>query len=403
MECISADKPYQSSIGTRIKEKFPWIPELIYLSSLFIYISAQFIQGTMLSHKLFIASIAYHAQMFVALVVVIKALLFDEHSLKDWILLFLLGTVLWSSGTNAVLLDIFYYYIFIVAAKNVDFSNIAKVFLFTITTGLFITFILAKTGIIRGLAYSRPNGAMRYALGTIYPSDLAARCFCLMLAYVIVKNFKLCLPEYIGLIALTATTYVVTDTKVDLILMALLVLASIFHEKFVSILEFLTSRGIALILGTAVCAMILATYFYTPNNHILLSLNNALSGRLYFSHMAFDKYNMTMLGQYIEQRGFGGETNTVINYFYIDSSYIRVLMMFGAIVFVILVAYLLYLSYTFMNTRNYTLEIALIFIALSALIDQHMWELSFNIVFLATFADLGNFGSSKRKFSIAKI
>ena len=66
-------------------------------------------------------------------------------------------------------------------------------------------------------------------------------------------------------------------------------------------------------------------------------------------------------------------------------------MMFGCITFIIMVIFLLYLSYNFMNKQVYALEVALIFIALSALIDQHMWELSFNIIFLATFADLDNF------------
>ena len=390
MEPISFEKTYQSSLGVKIRNRLRWIPEASYLLAFFLYITGQFIQGTMMA-KLIPGTITYHIQMLAAFMVIAKALLFDRHSVKDWSIIFLLGTVLWASGNNAVLLEIFYYYIFIISAQDVDFSKIAKVFFITISSALLVTFVLAKFRIIHGLAYSRPNGAMRYALGTIYPSDLAARCFCLMLAYVIIKNFKLCFPEYLGMMAATLTTYVVTDTKVDFILMTLLILVSIFYKQTVSILKLLTSRGIAVILGTAVMAIILSTYFYTPGNPVFSMIDRALSGRLHYSHMAFNNYNVTSLGQYIVQHGFGGGTKAVLNYFYIDCSYIRVLMMFGCITFIIMVIFLLYLSYNFMNKQVYALEVALIFIALSALIDQHMWELSFNIIFLATFADLDNF------------
>ncbi|MBT0877791.1 hypothetical protein KJQ76_09530, partial [Campylobacter coli] len=101
-----------------------------------------------------------------------------------------------------------------------------------------------------------------------------------MLAYVIIKNFKLCFPEYLGMMAATLTTYVVTDTKVDFILMTLLILVSIFYKQTVSILKLLTSRGIAVILGTAVIAIILSTYFYTPGNPVFSMIDRALSGRL---------------------------------------------------------------------------------------------------------------------------
>ena len=196
-----------------------------------------------------------------------------------------------------------------------------------ISSLLILTFIITKLRIIPGLVFNRGDGALRYALGTVYPSDLSARCFYLMITYALLRDYKLKLPEYIGLISITIWAYVVTDTKVDLI-------------------------------------------------------DHALSGRFYFSHIAFEKYNVTFLGQYIPQNGFGGNTKRVFDYFYIDCSYIRILMMLGAFVFLLVVGYLLYLSHMFISKKYYSLEITLILIAISSLIDQHMWEISYNIIFL---------------------
>ena len=343
----------------------------------------------------------YWIQIFVALIIVLKIITFDEYYLKDWFILLFLGIVLWQSGMNAGELNLFYYYIAIIGAKNIDFKKILRFFLVTISSLLILTFIITKLRIIPGLVFNRGDGALRYALGTVYPSDLSARCFYLMITYALLRDYKLKLPEYIGLISITIWAYVVTDTKVDLILMVFFLLIAIFYKQTITLLEKITSIGIAIILGSAVSFMILMTYFYNPSNHFMKLIDHALSGRFYFSHIAFEKYNVTFLGQYIPQNGFGGSNGKVFDYFYIDCSYIRVLMMFGAFVFLLLVAYLLYLSHRFMTSEMYALEITLILVALSSLIDQHMWEISYNILFLATFADLKGFKKPEYNLSFS--
>jgi len=64
------------------------------------------------------------------------------------------------------------------------------------------------------------------------------------------------------------------------------------------------------------------------------------------------------------------------------------------------VGYLLYLSHMFLSKKYYSSEITLILIALSSLIDQHMWKISYNIIFLATFANLNSFSHSTKRLSI---
>lgn len=46
------------------------------------------------------------------------------------------------------------------------------------------------------------NAGIRLSLGSVYPTDLAARIFYISLAYVTLKKFKLKLPEYISLLAI---------------------------------------------------------------------------------------------------------------------------------------------------------------------------------------------------------
>ena len=134
-------------------------------------------------------------------------------------------------------------------------------------------------------------------------------------------------------------------------------------------------------------AIILMGYFYHPGFWPLEKINSFLSGRLILEKVAFDNYNVPLLGQYIYQNGFGGGFK-VLDYFYIDSSYVRTLMMHGIIIFALLFL-LFYLLFTrFHQEKLYYWSICLLLVVLTAGIDQHMWDISYNFVFLALFANL---------------
>ena len=140
-----------------------------------------------------------------------------------------------------------------------------------------------------------------------------------------------------------------------------------------------------------VVMIIILTYGYSSKMWILNKINNILSGRLSVGHIAFENFNVPFFGQIIEQTGNGGLHHGVYSYFFIDCSYIRVLMMNGLFSFLILVAFLVILSNKFLNEKAYSLEIALLFVALSSIIDQHLLEISYNCLLLAMFADISYF------------
>lgn len=84
----------------------------------------------------------------------------------------------------------------------------------------------------------------------------------------------------------------------------------------------------------------------------------------------------------------GGVHKTPFQYFYIDSSFIRVLMMEGLLTFLALVGLLLLINHRFFKAHAYSLVIGMTLMILSSVIDQHLLELAFNVVFLGALADL---------------
>ena len=135
--------------------------------------------------------------------------------------------------------------------------------------------------------------------------------------------------------------------------------------------------------GAVVGIEIVLTYLYTTNSKIFSIMDRVLSGRLKYGHMAFKDYNVTMFGQFIKEHANGGIHKEKFNYFFIDVSYLRVLMFGGIVAFVFLVIMLIYSVNKFMNDKTICLLVALLFAALSSLIDQHLMELSYNIIFIA--------------------
>lgn len=368
------------------------VDKILFFLAFMVYIVGHFLSGTMYIYILD-KSLPYTIWMVACMLALLKIFLVNVYSdWRDLCLIVSIGLIVWASSLNTNTWDMIYYYVMIVAAQDINFKSIVKVFLATVVTMLVFTIVSAKLGVIAGVTNMRLGSSdLRYALGTVYPTDLAARLFYIELFYIALRKFKLNLPEYITCLSLAAFTYIVTDTKLDVLLMLLLILAVYFKDAIILVLEKIQNLGVTLILGSMVTMIVILTYGYNSKMWILNKINNILSGRLSVGHIAFENFNVPFFGQIIEQTGNGGLHHGVYSYFFIDCSYIRVLMMNGLFSFLILVAFLVILSNKFLNEKAYSLEIALLFVALSSIIDQHLLEISYNCLLLAMFADISYF------------
>ncbi|MDN2453301.1 hypothetical protein [Lactobacillus sp. UCMA15818] len=365
------------------------LPELIYLSMFAVYIIASTISGTMFIWATSVSEYTYLISELTILGVLIKILLFDKWDLKGICVILLSGLVLWQICTTSGEYLFFYYYVFIVGAKDVDFKKIIKVFLCTVIMVLIVTIIAALSGFIVNVTIGRSlEATVRYSLGTVYPTDLAARCFYILLSYAALRKFKFSIPEYIATVAFSVMIYALTDTRLDFLLMLMVILVAVFKDFIFNIIKRVKVTIAAATVFVVIFLNIVLAYLYEPSIRIFQLANKLLSGRLTYGHEAFKNYNVTFLGQLVYQNGNGGVHNQPFDYFYIDVSFIRVLMMEGILAFFVLLA-VIYFSYRkFYNENNFILIVWLVLAILSSLIDQHLYELSFNIVFLGLFADL---------------
>lgn len=377
------------NIRLKVETKLPKVSEYLFFASFFIYIITQYLGGTMFTID---GTVSFLLLTIASILAFIKIIIFDNESNLYKLTIVLLLIILFAAGKNSFDYNFYYYAFLIFAAKNIEFRKILKYYIIVLASGIIVTAIFALIHVIPAIVITRSNSsALRLALGSVYPSDLAARIFHLMVGYAVLKKFKLTLPEYLSVIAITITTYIVTDTKLDLILMILLIICLSFYKYIVILMSMIKPYIFNLLILGFIAINILLAYFYNPKISILNKLNSALTGRLDLANRGFNDYNVTLYGQYVYQNGWGGIHKKIIDYFYIDSSLVRVLLMQGLIVYIILICLMLRDMKIFVKNKQFSLAIALFFIIASSAIDQHLIEITFNFVFLASFANIDYF------------
>lgn len=132
-------------------------------------------------------------------------------------------------------------------------------------------------------------------------------------------------------------------------------------------------RIIALVIYPALCVLTnVLGYLYDPSNSILYAMNVMMSGRLYLEKYAFNHYGLSLFGQNINM----GESTIIVNgvkeYFYIDSAYTYIFIVYGIIIgLAIMVTYTIG-AYKACNRNDDFLLLWFICVAVDLLIGNQM-------------------------------
>lgn len=372
----------------KFKEKHPTFASALYLVALALFIIASMIKNSQM------ISIISQKEIFIleviaTFMVTCKIILLDDYNWKELTIFFLLEFYLYMSAYIAANVDIFYFSFFIIGARNVKAEYILKLFIWVNIIFMVLAAILALTGVIWNFSNTRGiySPIYRYALGMAYPTDYAARGFALLLAYAVLKKFSLRLPEYISFIAVIFWFYLITRTRIDLLLSLLLIVLLVAYPKIKQLFKKISIKAVNITMLVYMFLIYLIGFLYTcfPSNKILSMINGALSGRLTHEQTLFQHIPINFTGRYIYQPGGGGG-------FFIDASFFRILWMYGIPMLLIAIVLFFMLNNRFLKNLNYLpIELAFIIFFISAGIDQHFLDASFNFVPLLLFADLGMF------------
>lgn len=352
------------------------------------------------------------------LMLLIKIILFDKYTFKMFIAvvgMFACGVAVFlSSGYFSP----FLWVLLIVASKDVPFRKILQIYLLMNITIMGLAFIASLLGVIENLAYTNQDwNNLRYSFGCVYTTDFAAHIFFMLLAAFYLYQNKLRWYHYIGTCAIAGFIYYFCFAKLDTICILLMVL--LFGGYHV--LQWQSSKESVIVPGiekdhqqvfvfkrtkaylrwkriwmkvalVSMPVLAILMYFlsvsYRQDNEFLENINETITGRLALGKTGLEDYGISLFGQDVPMVGFGGSTTLEEEYFFIDSSYINILLRHG-ILFLIMI-FIIYGVICYKHKKDTVLMLCIVLLAISCFIDHHMLEEAYNPLTYALFAKMEN-------------
>ena len=293
----------------------------------------------------------------------------------------------------------------VIGAYGVSFRKIISVYTAIGIPLLLFCIVASQTGLAPDLVYDMTwsGRGFRHSFGIIFPTDFAAHVTYLVLGWGWLRGRKLTWAE-LGVFAFcTWAVYHFCNARagtVSLLAFTVLCVCTKLVEQFVrwdslrpALQKGLSVAGkaIQLLSGHAVLLLSLVMLVLTrgySDSAFMQKMNYLFSNRLFLGRLALDQYDVPLFGQEVIMQGAGySETSPLGYYFYIDCSYIKMLVCYGLVVSIFI-----WMAYTLLGHRAVKAhDIYLIWvigvIGLHCTMEHHLMEIAYNPFLLAAFAE----------------
>lgn len=283
------------------------------------------------------------------------------------------------------------YSLLILLLYDVDVDVILKTYVFIAGSIVIGIFVLSIIGFLPNLQFAQVRSSglvIRNSFGFIYPTDFASHCFYLFIAWgYLLREKYIWLRVAVG-VALSAFIIKFCDARLNS--MSVLVAVIIFLVMY-----YTNEKKFKVYYILPYSAAIFSSLMFYLSSHFSFSspffvkLNDFFSMRLFLGKNALDTYKLHLFGtNNVKFIGYGGTTESVLSYNYVDSSYIQMLFYYGIVPVVLLV--LVYV----LSSRRFYKEGKMLFLALLSLITincmiEAFWiRPGYNIFMFTLFASL---------------
>lgn len=316
--------------------------------------------------------------------------------IKNFSILFIVSGILLIVTSLCVFLqtgatNFLLYSLLILLLYDVDVDVILKTYVFVAGSIVIGIFLLSLIGLLPNLQFAQVRSSglvIRNSFGFIYPTDFASHCFYLFIAwgYVLRKRFIILRT----LVGISLAFFIIKFCDARLNALSVLVATVIFIVMYVTKERKFKIYGILPYFAAIFSfLMFYLSYFFTWSSSLFVNLNNLFSMRLFLGKNAIETYGLHLFGATgVKFIGYGGTTESVYSYNYVDSSYIQMLFYYGVVPVVLLV-----LIYVLASKRIYKqgmfLFLALLsLITINCMIEAFWIRPGYNIFIFTLFASL---------------
>jgi len=283
------------------------------------------------------------------------------------------------------------YSLLILLLYDVDVDVILKTYVFIAGSIVIGIFLLSIIGLLPNLQFAQVRSSglvIRNSFGFIYPTDFASHCFYLFIAWgYLLREKYIWLRVAVG-VALSAFIIKFCDARLNSmsILIAVFIFLVMYYTKEKKFKVYYILPYSATIFSSL---MFYLSSHFSFSSPFFVKLNDFFSMRLFLGKNALDTYKLHLFGtNNVKFIGYGGTTESVLSYNYVDSSYIQMLFYYGIVPVVLLV--LVYV----LSSRRFYKEGKMLFLSLLSLITincmiEAFWiRPGYNIFMFTLFASL---------------
>ena len=247
------------------------------------------------------------------------------------------------SGAYRILIGL----LFVIAAKDIDVLNVAKIAMKTIAFMIILIAIFSLVGITNNTISVR-DGAVRFTLGFRHPNNLGDQVFQFFACWIFTRWHKIRWFDYLWVFSLALLFYFFCNSRTSFYLTIFLLVCAFAFKSVAKNNTLILLVKVIIVLCPIIS--IFLTVFYDRSNSILLGFDSLFSGRLQLAHEHYLFAGFSLYGQKDTIKTLG---------FALDNAYVYNAIVFGMVsLFFILTA--IYLCIIKAEKENYTPAIIII-------------------------------------------
>ena len=300
-----------------------------------------------------------------------------KFSKTELIVYILIGIILLLSFYNYHNVMVLANLVMIAAFSETDGKRALKFYLIATISAFIIALILGLIFPNIGNVIQMRDGIEkeRLGLGFFYASLGQFYFLSILLAYILYKE-KLNIIEYIIFAVIDVLLFKFTDTRAPFVYTLLALLLFFIIDKFKNTIIY-NIFGISSVLSPIIAClgMTLMSLFFASDNPVLFKINKIVNGRLNLTHNSLMDFGIKIFGQ-TEPKALGDP------HYYLDSSMMVLLILFGLAVTIICVLFMTIFAYISYKTKKITILIVIFIISLRGAFDLGFMAIQFSPVVL---------------------
>lgn len=334
-------------------------------------------------------------QIILAVIVLVQYLCSTHFDWKEYVLAALICVLVFQIPERNGRDELVAYILLALGARNFSFRRLMQLY-FAVALGMLVVTVAgSQLGWVENLVYTARDG--RIAFGFIYPTDAAAHFLFLVLCYWSLRAERICYPEAAVFFVLGMIACFECKARFSTILLLLSVLS-------VCICRFLMKKkgedrwsemmsGVPsafLVTMPLLCNLVIhiLSMAYSESSTVMKALDTVVNSRLILAKRGIDIYGFNLFGHNIPMIGNGGETEQRLQYYYIDSSYMQLSLLYGVVIMGVILLLLTMAAMKARKTENWALLMVLSVVALHGIFEHHAFDLAYGPFLFAAFSDL---------------